>query len=160
MASLIKHFPEIMKDESLRHILEQVDTTRTELGFPGMTDKTLFPASSPSPSVTPSQHQACITDIPLAVPKLSKASNAVQTAARQSIPPQAQAEPSSSCDFDSGNRWRACALGKGWSRWGAGIAPSPQDTCCAPRQCGSKSFTGKSHPQSQLVPCRCGVDAL
>lgn len=137
---------------SLRNISEQVDTTGAELGFPGMADKTPFPASSQVSRDPLSQHKAHTTDIPLAVPKLSAASGAVQTTNRQSIPPQAQAKPPSSCGFDSGNRWRACAQGRGWGRWVAGIAPSPQDPCWAPRQCGSKYFKGKVISKANLSP--------
>lgn len=70
MASLINHLLEIMKDQSLRNISEQVATTKAELWFPGMADKTPFPPSSQAPSVPLSQHQAHTTDIPLAVSKL------------------------------------------------------------------------------------------
>lgn len=115
-----------MKEQSLRNISEQVDTAGAELEFPGMADKTPFPASSQVPSVPLSQHQAHTTDIPLAVPKLSAASGAVQTTDRGSIPPQAQAKPPSSCGFDSGNRWRACAQGRGGvSGWQA-LPPLPK----------------------------------
>lgn len=138
-----------MKDQALRQISEQVATTRAELGFPGMAEK---PLPSIFPSVPPSQHQAHPGDTPLAAPKLSEASDAMQTTDRQSIPPQAQAEPSSLCGFDSGNRWRACAQGRGWGRWGAVITPSPQDMCCVQRQCGSNCFKGKVRSKASLSP--------
>lgn len=149
MASLINHLLEIMKDQSLRNISKQVSTTRAELGFPGMADKTPFPGSFQVPSVPSSQHQANTTDIPLAVPKLSEASDAVQTTDRQSIPPQAQAGPPSSCSFDSGNR---CAQGRGWVGGWQALPPSPQDMCWAPRQCGSNCFKGKVISKASLSP--------
>lgn len=80
---LLNHFLEILRDQALRHISEQVATTRAELGFPGMADKTPFPTPPQAPSVPLSQHQAHTTDIPLAAPKLSEASDAVQT--RQTV---------------------------------------------------------------------------
>lgn len=82
-----------MKDQSLTPS-EQVATTTAELGFPGMADKTPFPASSQARSVLPNQHQAHTPDIPLAIPKLSEASDAVQNT--KTLPPQARAEPSCS----------------------------------------------------------------
>ena len=105
------------------------------------------------PHPTRSQHWAHAADTPLAAPMLSEASDAGQTTERWLVPPQAQADPSFSCGFNSVLELDAvCAFR------GRPSPSSPRPALCS--KVVAAVFQGESHLQSQPVPCRYRVDAL
>lgn len=152
MASLINHLLEIVKDQSLRNISEQVATTKAALvviSWNGWQNP--LPSIFPSPQcpIEPAPgshywHSSGSIQAPSLI--LCRSQTDSQYHPRHKLSPHLHGS------FDSGNRWRAYAQGRGWGRWVADITSSPQDTCCAPRQCGSKCFKGKVISKASLSP--------